>query len=97
LLKDPPADPIIIDERGIASPFSCFLNLANIALGVGILSLPAAFARVGWLGGIILVSLTCVFSTFGLQLLLVSAKLAKAKGYTGKGVPLSPISSFALP
>ena len=38
--------------EGKATTLQCIFNLANILMGVGLLSLPYAFAQAGWMGGI---------------------------------------------
>ncbi|KAI9155856.1 hypothetical protein H9P43_008966 [Blastocladiella emersonii ATCC 22665] len=65
-----------------SSFFACFLNLANVAIGVGTLSLPRAVANVGWLGGLVLLLASSATSAASLVMLVVSAEATGAAGYT---------------
>jgi amino acid permease len=61
------------ESANVASPFSCYVNLANTILGSGMLGLPYAFSRTGWVLGSILLIICGCFSSFGLHLLALCA------------------------
>ena len=65
----------IADEESAncASPFSCFVNLCNTILGSGMLGLPYAFSRTGWVLGSILLVLCGSLSSFALHTLAMCA------------------------
>lgn len=58
-----------------ASPFSCYICLANTIMGAGILGLPYALAQTGWLVGTIIMILCACNSVFALHELAVCAAL----------------------
>ena len=66
-------------------------NLANTILGAGLLGLPSAFARCGWLAGGLLLLIFAAFSALGLHLLSSSADL------TGRPSSLHSVAEKALP
>ncbi|ORZ34021.1 transmembrane amino acid transporter protein-domain-containing protein [Catenaria anguillulae PL171] len=74
--------PVEDDTSHPASLLSCFLNLSNVAIGVGTLSLPRAFANVGWVGGLFLTAIACISSSLSLYMLVVAADATGATGYT---------------
>jgi len=63
------------DEDSIrtSSFFSGFLNIANTILGAGLLGLPYAFSKGGWIVGTLLLCLGASGSGFGLHLLVICA------------------------
>ncbi|RIA96061.1 vacuolar amino acid transporter 5 [Glomus cerebriforme] len=62
------------EERiGIASRFSCMINLANTILGTGMLAMPAAVASVGLLLGSMMIIFAATTSGLGLYFLSRSA------------------------
>ena len=58
-----------------ASPFSCYICLANTIMGAGILGLPYALAQTGWLLGTIIMIFCACNSVFALHELAVCAAL----------------------
>ena len=58
-----------------ASAFSCYVCLANTIMGAGILGLPYAFAKTGWLVGTILMIICASSSVFSLHELSVCAAM----------------------
>jgi amino acid permease len=58
-----------------ASTFSCYVCLANTIMGAGILGLPYAFAKTGWLVGTILMFICASSSVFSLHELSVCAAM----------------------
>ena len=64
---------LLLPQANSASPLSCFVNLANTILGSGMLGLPYAFSRTGWvLGSFLLLTCGCL-SSFALHLLTLCA------------------------
>jgi hypothetical protein len=57
-----------------ASWFSCYINLASTIIGAGILGVPYAFSKAGWILGTFLLVLCAFLSVFGLHLLSICAK-----------------------
>mmetsp|Transcript_27400 Transcript_27400/g.37760 ORF Transcript_27400/g.37760 Transcript_27400/m.37760 type:complete len:599 (-) Transcript_27400:64-1860(-) len=83
-------NPYIMENEGIsednepnkllynnASWFSCYINLTSTIIGAGILGVPYAFSKAGWILGTFLLSFCAVLSVFGLHLLSVCAKKVK--------------------
>lgn len=58
---------------------SCVLTLAATALGSGVLALPYAFAQVGLLIGILVLTLAACLSCMSLVILMLSARYTEAK------------------
>ena len=56
-----------------ASISSCFINLCNTIVGSGMLGLPYAFAKTGWLLGTIISVVCALFSSFALHTLALCA------------------------
>ena len=59
---------------GSASLISCVINLTNTVAGTGMLALPHAFAKSGFVVGSILLIIAALFSANGLRLLTLSAE-----------------------
>lgn len=58
------------DDGSIGAPFSsCYFTLANTIMGAGMLGLPYAFSRTGWVLGSLLIMLSATSSSFALHLL----------------------------
>mmetsp|Transcript_19654 Transcript_19654/g.39845 ORF Transcript_19654/g.39845 Transcript_19654/m.39845 type:complete len:641 (+) Transcript_19654:1354-3276(+) len=60
------------DGLGQATLTSSVINLLNTLAGVGLLALPSAFAKAGYVGGMILLILTAASSVLGMKLLTIS-------------------------
>ena len=60
-----------------ASWFSCYVCLANTIMGAGMLGLPYAFAKTGWLLGLILMIIFGASSCFSLHELSICAKMTE--------------------
>ena len=58
-----------------ATVFSSTMNLCNTILGAGMLSIPYALHRVGFLLGVLLIGVSACAAAFGLHLLAASAEL----------------------
>ena len=72
-LMDGDANPMV--HKRVASNISSYANTTNSVLGAGVLGLPYAFAKTGWVLGPIILSLAGIFSIIGLHLLsCVAAK-----------------------
>ena len=67
--------PISRNDNNRATLASCILNLSNTIIGTGMLGLPGAFSGTGYLGGILLLLLSAIFSAHGLVLLAKSAEI----------------------
>lgn len=63
------------NHSGQATIFSSVLNLANTILGAGLLGLPYAVSRSGYVFGIMLFLIFSFLSSVGLNLLMASARL----------------------
>jgi amino acid permease len=61
-------DSTLSKKKG-ATIISCFFNLANTILGAGMLGLPYAFSRSGWILGSLLMILSGISSCFALHFL----------------------------
>ena len=59
---------------GSASLISCIINLTNTVAGTGLLALPHAFAKSGFVVGSFLLVIAALFSANGLRLLTLSAE-----------------------
>ena len=57
----------------VATILSCSSTLTNTILGAGVLGLPYAVSKSGFIVGPLLLAVACVFSSFGLHLLSVCA------------------------
>ena len=66
-----------------ASISSSVFNLANSIIGAGILSLPFAFALVGYGLGTILLMITVIAADFSIRLLLQCGNKCRRKTYEG--------------
>jgi len=64
-----------------SSAIVAIFNLLNTMVGGGALSLPYAFAKCGWLGGIILVLFSVQISNFALSLLCTLARKVRGTSY----------------
>eukprot|EP01038_Epipyxis_sp_PR26KG_P006069 gene6069-8356_t len=56
-----------------SSWFSCYLNLCGTIIGAGIISIPYAFSKVGWILGLLLLIICASISMLSLHFLAVSA------------------------
>ncbi|KAI9139672.1 transmembrane amino acid transporter protein-domain-containing protein [Paraphysoderma sedebokerense] len=73
-----------------ATFLQCFFNLANVAIGVGTLSLPYVFSQVGWVSGIVIIFFVAYCSGISLFLLTELGMKTGEKSYTA-------IASHTLP
>ena len=74
-VMDPDKDPTSVKRE--ASFGSCYANLVNSIMGAGILGLPYAYSKAGWLFGIIFQVMAIYFSVTGCQLLAFCASVTK--------------------
>lgn len=56
------------EDQGSATMLSSISGLTNTIIGAGMLALPHAYAKMGWLQGSLLVVLCAVVTNFGLYL-----------------------------
>ena len=82
-------------DMGKASFASSVINLLNTLAGAGILALPSAFAKSGYIGGTLLLIITAIFSIVGMKLLTASIETVGIRN----DAPTSfyVLSSVALP
>ena len=64
-----------------SSAIVAIFNLLNTMVGGGALSLPYAFAKCGWLGGVVLVLFSVKISNFALSLLCTLARKVRGTSY----------------
>lgn len=74
---------VSISSLNRANWFSCYINLTSTIVGAGILGLPYAFSKTGWIFGTFLLFISSIISGFGVYLLSKCATV------------VSPPSSFA--
>src|SRR4051812_37641647 len=56
---------------------SCYINLTSTCIGAGIIGIPYAFSKSGWILGTFLILISGCFSFFGAHLLSVCATKSK--------------------
>lgn len=61
----------------VAGFSSCSINLLKTILGSGMLTMPAAFAAIGYVPGLFLVIIAASFAAFGLHLFVASSQYAE--------------------
>lgn len=61
------------EDQGSATMLSSISGLTNTIIGAGMLALPHAYAKMGWLQGSLLVVLCAVVTNFGLYLIKLCA------------------------
>lgn len=69
-------DKLELEGVNRAPWYSCLLSLASTIVGAGILGIPYAFSRAGWILGTINLALCSILSFFGLHLLALAAEKA---------------------
>lgn len=74
-----------------ASFISCNINLLKTILGAGMLAMPAAFAAIGYVPGILFVLMASVLAAFGLHLFILSSQ------YVGRGATVSKLANLTYP
>ena len=82
----------LIIVRNQASLFSSYSNLTSTIIGAGFLALPYGFSQLGWLLGLITLTLAGLSSAFSLVLLSLCAK-----HITGKPSSFYAVAELALP
>jgi amino acid permease len=74
-----------------ASSFSCYVCLANTIMGAGMLGLPYAFAKAGWLLGTFLMCFCAASSFFALhELSICAAKTSKPSSFYSVAMLAAP-------
>lgn len=61
-------------EHPLSSPLYMFSNIVIAIIGAGVLGLPYAFAKAGWLSGLILLFVAAILSYWGMMLLVFSRR-----------------------
>ncbi|PJF20023.1 hypothetical protein PSACC_00160 [Paramicrosporidium saccamoebae] len=69
-----------VEKQGTGGFLSSAVNLLKSIIGSGILALPAAFASVGAVPGLLLLAVAAFVSAFGLQLLIKATDRVTSKG-----------------
>eukprot|EP01080_Neovahlkampfia_damariscottae_P009151 gene9151-1239_t len=69
------------NEEGQAGILSTVINIANAAVGAGVLALPYAFRCAGLIGGIVILTLTLLMTIYSLRMIVHSVEKTKKYNY----------------
>jgi amino acid permease len=85
------------EEEGSASFFSTCLNLLKSIIGAGILAIPLALKRMGYVPGLLIMGLAALLSGFGLYLLsVVIARSSRNSTFSSVAKEYYPKGAIAL-